>query len=283
MRWRRRCARRACSPLEELLRRPRVTTVQVDPTGQTLAVIEIVGSHPAVVLYSRDRARARVGVAFRDTVRSVSNVRWSGDGRWLLILHDRGGDEGYRLLRVDPRLAARGEPGASVDLTPFAGAEVELLATPAGALVAIIASNHRDPRVSDVYRVMLDAGALTRVATNPGDITTWALTPAGIVAGAGAVRQDGTLEVRTPPGPGDTTWRVVYRAPPAERFTPQGAKNAASMDSLSARGPVAVRTTESDGLVPVMSRVRLRRYQGAAPAGGSRVSGGAAAMRVASV
>lgn len=213
-------------PLEQLLARPRVMTVQVDPAGETLAVIEMVGSHPAVVLYSRPRTR--LGVVFRDTVRSVSNVRWSGDGRWLLILHDRGGDEGYHLLRVDPRATSGSTPPPATDLTPFPGAEVELLATPASG-EAVIASNHRDPRASDVYRVDLASATLTRLATNPGDVTVWGITPRGAVAAASAVRPDGTLEVRTPRTPGDSTWRAIRRAPPAERFTLLGAEDSAGV------------------------------------------------------
>lgn len=209
-------------PIEQVLARPRVTTVQVSPDGRTLAVIEMVGSHPAVVLYGR--ARQRRGVAFRDTIRSVSNVRWSGDGRWLLVLHDRGGDEGYHLLRVDPRRLSRDGAAASTDLTPFAGAEVELLATPAGQAGAIIASNHRDPRVSDVYRVNVATGALVRLATNPGDVTVWAVTPTGAVAGASAVLADGTLELRTPAPSRGAPWRVVHRAAPADRVTLLGAE-----------------------------------------------------------
>ena len=218
-------------PLELLMARPRVTTVQIDPTGQTLAVLEKVGSYPAVVLYTQGHdaanpiARTRIGVVFQDTVRSVSNVRWSGDGRWLLILHDRGGDEGYHLLRVDPRAVTPDGRGSATatDLTPFPGAEVDLLATPASG-GAIIASNHRDPRVSDVYALDLASGALQRLATNPGDVTGWAISREGIVAGASAIRTDGVLEVRTPGSTKDTTWRVIYRAPPAERFTLLGAE-----------------------------------------------------------
>jgi dipeptidyl aminopeptidase/acylaminoacyl peptidase len=132
----------------------------------------------------------------------------------LLTLHDRGGDEGYHLLRLDPN----GAPAAVRDLTPFPGAEVELLATPVGTETAIIASNHRDPKVSDVYRVHLRSGRLTRLATNPGDVTVWVLSAAGVPAAASAVRADGTLEVRTPTA-GRQRWRVIYRAPADERFT----------------------------------------------------------------
>ena len=203
-------------PLEQLLARPRVTSVQVHPAGTAMAVVEQEGARAVIAVY--DRALRRQGTVFRDSLRSVSHVRWSGDGRWLLSLHDRGGDEGYHLLRIDPRRTAAAAALQPLDLTPFAGAEVELLATPAGTATAIVASNHRDPRVSDVYRVNLVTGALTRLATNPGDVTVWAVSARGRVGAASAVLADGTLEVRTPQA-GAARWRTVYRAAPSERFT----------------------------------------------------------------
>ena len=100
-------------PIEPLLARPNVTAVQVSPDGKTLAVIERVGSTAAIIL--RDLAGVRIRTAFTDTVRAVSNVRWSSDSRWLLILHDRGGDEGYHLLRVDARGTQDGGQDGVVD------------------------------------------------------------------------------------------------------------------------------------------------------------------------
>ena len=93
-----------------------------------------------------------------------------------------------------------------------------MLATPAKQGFAIVASNQRDPRVSDVYQVELTTGALKLIAKNPGDVTVWGISDAGRVVATSAVTKNGTLELRTPTGPG-STWRTVYKARVSERFT----------------------------------------------------------------
>ncbi len=218
-------------PIERLFAKADVASVQVDPAGRALAVIERVGGHPAIVL--RTLAGTRVRTVFQDTTRSVSNVRWSRDGRWMLALHDRGGEEGYHLLRLDPRQTNT----MAVDLTPMAGAEVDLLALPDGDPdAAIIASNHRDPRLSDVYRLRLSSGRLEELARNPGDVTVWGVSRRGEVLAASAVLQDGTLDLRTRTRAGKP-WRSVYRAGPAERFTLLG---------LAGRSPLVLARSNRD-------------------------------------
>ena len=200
-------------PIETLFAKPNVSAVQISPDGAAIAVIERAGSHTAIALYSRAAARQRT--VYQDTLRSITNVRWSRDGRWLLLLHDRGGDEGYHLLRLDPTRTN----ATPRDLTPFPGAEIELLSLPDDARgEAIISSNHRDRRVSDAYRVSLATGRLAMLAKNPGDVTAWGVTARGHIRAATAVLADGTLDVRTR-RTANAPFRSVYRAPTDERFT----------------------------------------------------------------
>ncbi len=200
-------------PIVQLRAKPQALTAQLAPNGRTIALIERVDSAGTTAVVLRDDAGRRVRTVWADSAQAVSNVRWSRDGRWLLVLHDRGGDEGYHLLRIDPRRSG----ARAVDLTPFPRAEVELVALPVGRPdVAIVASNHRDPRVSDAYVVTLATGAARMLARNPGDVTAYAAGSDGDVVAASAILADGTLEVRTRAearGP----WRTVHRAGPSDR------------------------------------------------------------------
>lgn len=208
-------------PLERLLAKPQVVTAQLSPDGESLALVERDGASTAVVL--RDGRGQRIRRVWADTARAVSNVRWSRDGRWLLVLHDRGGDEGHHLLRLDPHA-----PGAPpVDLTPFPGTQVELVALPARRpTTAIVTSTHRDPRVADAYAVELASGAIRMLARNPGDVTGYAADARGAVVAASAVRRDGTFELRTreprragpaSAGRGGAGWRTILRVGVADR------------------------------------------------------------------
>ena len=56
-----------------------------------------------------------------DADRGVRNFAWAHDGRTLLYVQDRGGDENWRLYGVD--LLA----GGTRDLTPFDGVQAQLI------------------------------------------------------------------------------------------------------------------------------------------------------------
>jgi dipeptidyl aminopeptidase/acylaminoacyl peptidase len=217
-------------PLRLLLAKPQVLTAQLAPDGNLIAVVERRASSTAVVL--RDAAGSFVRTVWADSVRAIGNVRWSGDGRWLLMLHDRGGDEGYHLFRLDPRVPGR----KPVDLTPFAGAEVELVSLPDAAPgIVIVTSNHRNRAATDAYAVTLATGAVRLIARNPGDITAFAVTDSGTALAASAILRDGTFEVRTRRR-GGSLWRTIYHAGPNVR--------AALMDVPTASDRVWIRSND---------------------------------------
>lgn len=197
-------------PLEDLARGPAVAAIAVSPDGRRLARIETVEGRGAIVLTDGDGGSPQVLI--RDPERSITNVAWSGDGRWLFYLQDAGGNEGYHLIRVDPDAA---NPVA-VDLTPFAGTAVELIATQSRTGAIVLATlNRRDPEWPDAMAIDLNTGTIRELVRNDGSITEYFGTSDGTIAAASAIRQDGTLDVRVPQSGG---WRTIYSAAPNERF-----------------------------------------------------------------
>lgn len=101
-----------------------------------------------------------------DAGRGIRVFSWAWDDRHLLYLQDATGDENRHLFSVDV------ESLTTRDLTPFDGIQARLTATrksrPGEALVAI---NHRNPRLHDVYRVDLASGELTEEVVNPGYVS----------------------------------------------------------------------------------------------------------------
>jgi dipeptidyl aminopeptidase/acylaminoacyl peptidase len=100
-----------------------------------------------------------------DRDRGVRVYTWAHDGRHILYLQDRGGDENWRLFDVDlPTMAHR-------DLTPYDDVQVQLIAVdkrfPTDVLVGI---NRDNPELHDVYRLDLVTGELQKVLENPGFI-----------------------------------------------------------------------------------------------------------------
>ena len=153
-----------------------------------------------------------------DTDRGVRVYAWAHDNRHLLYLQDEGGDENWRLHKVNP------ETGADEDLTPFPRVQAQMVAhqkeRPHEVLVAL---NKDDERLHDVYHLDLRSNELTLVAKNPGDVTGWVADDALVVRGALATTPDGGSILRlrdTAEGP----WRdfIVWSSQDALNSSPLG-------------------------------------------------------------
>jgi dipeptidyl aminopeptidase/acylaminoacyl peptidase len=137
-----------------------------------------------------------------DTDRGVRIYFWAHDGEHLLYLQDVGGDENWRLHKV--QLAT----GAVEDLTPFEKVQVQLVARdkrhPSELLIAM---NRDDERLHDVYHVDLRTGALSQVAKNPGNVLGWLADVQFRVRGAVTSTPDGGSELLVRDDP-DGEWRT---------------------------------------------------------------------------
>ncbi len=126
-----------------------------------------------------------------DRDRGVRLYAWAHDNHHLLYLQDKGGDENWRLYKVDPT------GGAVEDLTPFDNVQVQLVAHdkhyPHDVLVAL---NRDDERLHDVYHLDLRTNALTPVAKNPGDVVQWVADAHLVVRAAVATTADGGAVLR---------------------------------------------------------------------------------------
>ncbi len=101
------------------------------------------------------------------THRSIERYFWAADSQSLFFLLDSGGDENYRLYRVNL---------ATGRVTPLTekGAQARVVAVskhhPGQLLVAL---NRRQRRLFDVYRLDLPTGRLVLDTPNPGQVVSW--------------------------------------------------------------------------------------------------------------
>ncbi len=233
-------------PLEAFARQPQTATAVLDPAGRRVALIETREGRGAVVLL--DPASGERTLIHRNPDRSIDNIRWSPDGRWLYFFRDAGGDEGFHLFRLDPNRPQ--EP--AIDLTPFRGVTVELAGQPrnSGPVIAI-AMNRRDPAFPDAFRLDLNSGVLTEIARNDSALTEFFANDQAEVNLATKVENDGTLAVFARDGV-RRPWRRIHAAPPAERLKVLRAGAGPTALVLSDRGAQAQRLSlldlESGGL-----------------------------------
>ena len=233
-------------PLRDFARAPAFQAAQLSPNGRSVATIEMLDGRGAI--YLRGLANGSRILVYRNPERSIGNIAWSNDGRYLLSLQDSGGDEGYHLFRLDPRGGA-----SPVDLTPFKGVQVDLIRTSgqrSGPL--LIGMNRRDPAYSDVFAVDVASARLTSVLQNPGRFTDFFADARGSVGAAAAITAKGELELWSVRGAPDR-WHRRYVAGVGERFKPLAmASDGNSLLALSDRGQATqrlVRIGLADGAV----------------------------------
>jgi len=138
---------------------PALASPQLSPDGRWVAFLKekdgILNVH--LVGWGEPLSQARIITA--EKARPPAGFSWTRDSKYLLISQDSGGDENYRLRRLDlsqPADPATGLPVAQeVPLKPGARAMVMALpkARPGEALIQV---NERDEKYFDVERLSLE-------------------------------------------------------------------------------------------------------------------------------
>jgi dipeptidyl aminopeptidase/acylaminoacyl peptidase len=165
-------------PLRDFFKNPEQSRFQVSPDGKKLSFMQPYQNRMNVFVQPRTG-----GPAVRvtgETERDVAAYFWKGPAR-IVFLKDFKGDENYHLVSV----AADGSN--LVDHTPFDKVRVMIFDDrPDHDDEMIIGLNRRNPEVFDAYRLDLATNALTLIAENPGNITSWVTDHEGRIRVAAA-------------------------------------------------------------------------------------------------
>ncbi len=130
--------------------------------------------------------------------RPVPGYFWSEDGRYVLYVQDKGGDENFHVYAVNP--SAEADPATGVpparDLTPLDGIRAQILATPENAPNEIVVGlNDRDAAWHDVYRLNLETGERELLIENTERIAGWQTDLNGNVRLGLRIDPKGTTEI----------------------------------------------------------------------------------------
>lgn len=135
---------------------------QLSPDGTRLAFLAPVDGVLNVWIGPADDPGAAKPVT-RDTGSGVLQYFWAMDGKHVLYLKDKDGDENHHLYRIDPA------GGGITDLTPYQGVRVEVLNVSARRPgEVLVAMNHRETSLHDPHVIEIATGHDTLVEENPG-------------------------------------------------------------------------------------------------------------------
>jgi dipeptidyl aminopeptidase/acylaminoacyl peptidase len=177
---------------------PEIVGAQLSPDGQFIAFIKpYKGTRNVWVKRTGDPFdKARPLTA--DPKRPIPGYFWSRDGRYVLFVQDKAGDENYNVYAVDPVAppAAGQEVPTPRNLTDAKGARAMIYDVPKSDPDAIyIGLNDRDAAWHDLYKVKISTGERTLIRRNTDRVAGWTFDLTGRLRLATRVAENGDTEL----------------------------------------------------------------------------------------
>ena len=178
-------------PREALFGNPQRTGGQISPDGRWLSWIAPRDGVLNIWVAPVDNM-AGARALTNERARPIRSHFWAPDGRTILFVNDRGGDENFRLFGVNV------ETGQERLFTPFDRTQVRVVGiSPLVPDRILISANNRDPRWHDVHSLDLASGQLTPVIINTANVSGWLADANLVVRGAAKATPDGGSQVFT--------------------------------------------------------------------------------------
>ncbi|MDH5198765.1 MAG: prolyl oligopeptidase family serine peptidase, partial [Gemmatimonadota bacterium] len=130
--------------------------------------------------------------------RPVPGYFWSRDGKFILYVQDKGGNENFHIYAVNPAAAPEAATGvpAARDLTPYGAIQARITAVPRTTPNTIVVSlNDRDPQWHDVHTIDLTTGERTLVLENNDRVAGYFADRDGHIRLGVRIKDDGGTEV----------------------------------------------------------------------------------------
>src|SRR6266498_1296322 len=155
---------------------PEISGAQISPDGKFIAFVKpFKGTRNIWVKRTEEPFDAAKPIT-ADKSRPISQYFWSRDGKYILFVQDKAGDENYLVYAVNPAEspAAGEDVPAARNLTDAKGVRAQIFAVPRTEPDALyVGLNDRDPAWHDLYKVKISTGERTLVRKNTERITRW--------------------------------------------------------------------------------------------------------------
>ncbi|HKG58490.1 MAG TPA: alpha/beta fold hydrolase [Pyrinomonadaceae bacterium] len=148
---------------------PEIAGAQISPDGAYIAFIKPFKGTRNVWVKKTAEPFANAKPVTADTKRPIPGYFWSRDGKYILFVQDKGGDENYNVYAVNPAEApASGQDVPTArNLTDVKGVRAVIYGVPRSEPDAIyVGINDRDAAWHDLYKVKISTGERTLVRKN---------------------------------------------------------------------------------------------------------------------
>lgn len=157
---------------------PEIAGGQLSPDGKYMSFLKAYKGTMNIWVKKVNAPFASASAVTEDTLRPIRSYFWSRDGKYILYVQDKGGDENFNVYAVNPtENPAEGKqvPNNRI-LTDFKGVRALIYAVPKSDPDALyIGLNNRDKTWHDLYKLKISTGEKTLLRQNSGKdrITGW--------------------------------------------------------------------------------------------------------------
>jgi dipeptidyl aminopeptidase/acylaminoacyl peptidase len=147
---------------------PQYTNASISPDGAFIAFVKPYRDVRNVWVKGIDEPFDAARPVTADQ-RPVTGYFWSRDGKYVLYVQDKGGNENFHVYAVDPAAEPEADSGVppARNLTPVEGARAFIQSVPRDKPGEIIVGlNDRDPSLFDIYRVDIASGERELILEN---------------------------------------------------------------------------------------------------------------------
>ncbi|MEO6050812.1 MAG: prolyl oligopeptidase family serine peptidase [Pyrinomonadaceae bacterium] len=148
---------------------PEYAGAQISPDGKYISFVKPYKDTMNVWVKGIDEPFNAARPMTADTARPVRNYFWSRDGKYILFVQDKGGDENFNVYAVNPadKPTAGSDVPAARNLTDAKGIRAMIQAVPKSDPDAIyVGLNDRDKAWHDLYKVKISTGERTLINEN---------------------------------------------------------------------------------------------------------------------
>lgn len=177
---------------------PEIAGAQISPDGKFIAFVKPFKGTRNIWVKRTEEPFDKAKPITADTTRPIPSFFWSRDGKYILFVQDKAGDENYLVYAVDPAAgpAAGQEVPAARNLTDVKGVRAIIYAIPRTDMDAMyIGLNDRDKAWHDLYKVRISTGERTLVRQNTERIVGWTFDLKDQLRMATRVADNGDTEV----------------------------------------------------------------------------------------
>ena len=177
---------------------PEIAAADLSPDGQYIAFLKPWNDTRNIYVKKTSEPFEKARLVTTEKKRPIPGFSWSRDGKLILYVKDKDGDENFNVWAVDPSApnAPDGEAPPSRNLTDAKGARAFIYSVPKTQPDTIyVGLNDRDAAWHDVYKVTISTGQRELVRKNTERIAGWVFDLGGKLRLANRVADNGDTQI----------------------------------------------------------------------------------------